>query len=97
MSEVRTEHTIEIQGHAFVIRSGEQPDRIKAIERVVNERLDALDDTSQAPLQSLLLLATLNLAEELLEERDSHARLKEKIRSGSRSLLQKLEASRFAA
>lgn len=90
------EHQIDIHGHAFVIKSGAEPDRIKAIEALVNERLDKIG-VGEAPLQSLLLLATLNLAEELLTEREGHANLKEKIRSGSSSLLKKLDSSRFAA
>lgn len=90
------EHKIDIKGHAFVIRSGADPDRIKAIESLVNERLGKVGN-EEAPLQSLLLLATLNLAEELLSEREGHTRLKEKIRKGSSTLLKKLDSAQFAA
>ncbi len=94
---MKAEHTLNILGREFNIVSEESADRIKAVEALVNEHVGGLGANPDVPLQGALLLATLNLAQELLGERARHQALKEKIRKKSSTLLRKLESISFAA
>ncbi len=94
---MKNEHKLTIFGREFSIVSEESPDRIRAVEALVNEHVGAMGGDTDMPLQGALLLATLNLAQELLGERARHQALKEKIRKKSSTLLRKLENIQFAA
>ncbi len=91
------EHNLTILGRKMTILSEEDPERIVQMERLLNERLQAMGASRGLPLQSALTLAALSLAGDVLDERQHRFKLKEKIRSRSAELLEKLDALQFAA
>lgn len=94
---MKNEYTLNIHGRSLTIRSDEDEDNVRAIESLVNERLSSMGGGSGVPMNNALLLTCLALAQELIGERETHQALKEKIRSRSNVLLEKLDAINFAA
>ncbi len=87
-----TEHVLTIGGREVSVASDASREHMRIVEALVNERVLASGLDEGVPLTTALLLATLNLADELIRERTRHQALKEKIRSRSTVLLERLEA-----
>ena len=94
---MKTEYKLNIHGREMKILSECSQDHIHAIETLVTERIGQLGGGAGAAMSNAVILAALNLADELVRERDAHRALKEKIRTRSNALLQKLELKSFAA
>lgn len=94
---MKTEHKLNILGRELSIVSEHTPERIREIEGLVAERVGAMGGGGGVPMYTAALLACLNLAEDLIKERQAHGKLKEKIRSRSVVLLEKLDQLNFAA
>ena len=62
---------------------------VGAVEALVNGQVHG--QGTELPTQSALMIASLKLADALVKERDRHSQLKEKIRSRSTALLEKLD------
>ena len=78
-------------GREFRIRSDDDPARLQALADYVNAKIEALSDgRSNVASQQVLLMATLNLADELFRIKAEHERLTERIRASSRTLLSRL-------
>ena len=91
------EYTLDIAGRSVTLRSDEDSDRIRAVEKLLNDAIKQAGGGKGAPLQNALLVAALQLADQLIDERTRHRALKQKIRSQSASLLEKLDSMKFAA
>jgi len=86
-------HDIILMGREFRIRSEDDPERLQALADYVNAKIEALSDGKpNVASQHVLLMATLNLADELFKVRAEHERLTERIRASSRTLLSRIGA-----
>jgi len=89
---MKTEHTLNILGRELTIRTEDSPEQIQEIEALLTERLGAVGGVQGGkPMYNTLLLAALNLAGEVIRERQRRDDLKEKIRSRTEALLNKIE------
>jgi|GEM_PF-2236666 cell division protein ZapA (FtsZ GTPase activity inhibitor) len=89
---MKTEHNLNILGRELTIRTEDSPEDVKAIEALLTESIDAIGGGVEGkPMYNTLLLAALNLAGEVLRERKRRDELKEKIRSRTEALLNKIE------
>jgi cell division protein ZapA len=85
-------HLISLFGREFRIRSEDTPDHVASVATFVNRRIEEVAEAQpKMPVQQVLLLASLNMADLLFKERANLAALKEKIRSQSRELLARLD------
>ena len=76
----------------FRIRSADEAEHIQAVAEYVNEAIDDVRGAKKhVPIQNLLLLASMSMADELFKERARIESLKAKIRDQSRVLLDKLD------
>lgn len=94
---IKREYTLNILGRDLTILSEDSPEHIRQIEQLVNERVATMGAGNGVPMHTALMMTVLNLADELLDERRRHGKLKEKIRSRSTVLLEKLDQLNFAA
>ncbi len=85
-------HQVKLMGREFRIRSPEDPEHIDAAARYVNQLIEGMAGGKRhLPIQNVLLLASMSMADELLRERARHDALKEKIRAQSRALLARMD------
>ncbi len=83
-------HQVSLLGREFKIRS-DDGDHLQEAATYVNSLVAELQgDKRHVPMQSLLLLASLSVADELMRERARNEAIKEKIRAQSRALLSRL-------
>jgi cell division protein ZapA (FtsZ GTPase activity inhibitor) len=73
--------TVEIQigGQIFNLRSEEGDEKLHYLADIVNDRLDTVSDGASSISLRVALLAALNLAEELFDDRVNQRALLEKI------------------
>ena len=91
MSREQTTSTIRILGEPFRIRGGSQAE-IEALAQYVDEKLSEIRARNEnLPLRNLLILASLNIAEELFRERKEHEDLVRNVEERTRKLREKLE------
>ncbi len=84
-------HVIEVMGREFKIRSNDAPEHVQEVAQYVSATFDNVKgDSLRVPLQNLLLLTSLTIADELLKERARVDKIKSKIRAQSRELLSRL-------
>lgn len=85
-------HQIKLLDREFRIRSGEESSHIQKVAEYVNETIaDVRGEKRHVPIQNLLLLASMSMADELFKERRRLDELRERIRSQSNSLLDQLD------
>ncbi|MBD90047.1 MAG: hypothetical protein CL940_06905 [Deltaproteobacteria bacterium] len=86
------QHQITVMGKQIRLRSDSDPERIQAVANYVNEKIDDLADGPKtgSAAQQVLLLAALNMADEIFEVRAQHDELRDRIREHSRSLLDRM-------
>jgi cell division protein ZapA len=87
---------VSILGRTYSIRSEDDEGYIQRLSAYINEKIEALQGkgTAPVPLQNLAILAALNVADELFKERARYDSLKQKIRTKSTLLLEKMDQSR---
>lgn len=91
MNQQQTTSTIKILGEPFRIRGG-SPAEIEALAHFVDEKLSEIRERNEnLPLRNLLILASLNIAEELFRERKEHEDLVRNVEERTRKLREKLE------
>jgi cell division protein ZapA len=84
-------HEITLMGREFRIRTEDDPEHVQALAEYVNGKLEELTGgMGNVVSQQVLLMATLNLADELFKIRAEHERLTERIRTTSRTLLSRI-------
>ena len=83
---------VHIAGQRLVVRSDADEAYIQRLAGYVDERVGEVQRSSKrVPSQSLAILAALNVADELFQERDKRAELKQQIREKSRAVLSYLD------
>jgi cell division protein ZapA (FtsZ GTPase activity inhibitor) len=86
---------ITLHGQHFVLKSSQDEESLNKIVQFANSRIDGIASAAGAlSPHKVALLAVLDLAEELVEERRNLTDLKEKIRTKSNLLLDMLEGTR---
>ncbi len=84
-------HQVMLLGREFRIRSEEDADHIDAVASYVNSKIGEMSAAKRhVPTQTVLLLATLNMADELFKERQRLEAITERLRTQSRALLERL-------
>ena len=86
-------HQVMLLDREFRIRSAEDTEHIQRVAEYVNETIqDVRGAKKHVPIQNLLLLASMSMADELFKERARLEELRERIRLESRNLLAQLDA-----
>ncbi len=84
---------LELFGQRFTVVSDNDEARVRDIVAFVNRRLEEIRDTSKrVQADQIALLAALNIAEELFEERQKNRSLRRKVRDRSLKLLGAIDA-----
>jgi len=69
---LKSSHTVTILGRELSVISSASPEKVRGVELFVNERLeDIAGKLKKTDIQLTLILALLNVAEELLELKNS--------------------------
>ena len=85
-------HQVELMGRSFRIRTEDPGEHVEAVAEYVNEQIAEVSDGHRhVAVQNVLLLASLNMADELFKLRQRHDALRSRIRSQSLSLLEKMK------
>ena len=84
--------SVQIAGNRYSLKTDEDDRVIKAIAAMVDGKMrDVQKHTRTVDTQALAVLAALQIAEELVTERDATRELRKSIREKSESLLDYLE------
>ena len=83
---------VHIAGQRYVVRSDTDETYVQTLAGFVNERIAEVQKSSR-PIspQSLVLLAALNIADDLFRERKKQADLRSKVQEKSRAMLALLD------
>lgn len=85
--------SIELFGQRFNVVSDADEGRVREVVAFLNDRLETIREGSKrVQVEQIALLAALNIAEELFEERDRSDRLRRKVRERSVRLLASIDA-----
>lgn len=91
MSEKDKTSTVKILGEPFRIRGGD-PEEVAALAEFVNEKLSSIRSRNEnLPLRNLLILTSLNIAEDLFRERKEREDLVRTVEDRTRRLRERLE------
>jgi len=86
--------TVTIFGQDYTVRGGADPAYVREIADLVDERMRQVAQTSsQITSLRVAILAALNIADELLQERAGRSRSVEDLRERAERLAQSLEES----
>jgi cell division protein ZapA len=97
LRDVKRSVTVSVANQQLSLKTDAKPTYVKELAAFVDEKLREAKKTGRTQTtQSLALLAALNIADELLQLRQSHDDLKREVRERSRRILQTLrtEATR---
>ena len=78
---------IRIAGQPYVVRSDAEEAYVQSLAELVNARVSALKGTRQIATQSDMVLAALQLADELQHERQLQTRLRGQVRQRALRML----------
>ena len=83
--------TVRILGEPFRIRGGD-PAEVDALAQFVDGKLSEIRSRNEnLPLRNLLVLASLNIAEDLFRERKEHKEMVRAVEGRARRLRERLE------
>ena len=86
-------HRIELMGREFRIRSEDEPQHVARAADYVNDQVAEISQAAaQVPPQGVALLAALSIADELLKLRAEHEALRDRLRTRSQALLERMSA-----
>ena len=78
---------VHIAGQRYVVRSDANEAYVQQLAGYVDDRVREVQQSSRrVPSQSLAVLAALNIADDLFQERDRRVSLKQKVREKSRAV-----------
>lgn len=84
-------HQVSLLGREFRIKSDDDGAHLQQAASYVNDTIAEIQgDKRHVPVQNVLLLASLTMADELMRERARLDAIKEKIRDQSKALLSRL-------
>ena len=85
--------TVSVANQRLSLKTDAKPKYVKELADYVDHKLaEAKKAGRTVTTQSLALLAALNIADELLQLRESHETLKREVRERSRRILRSLES-----
>ncbi|MEM1023250.1 MAG: cell division protein ZapA [Myxococcota bacterium] len=85
---------LELFGQRFSVSTDTEEKRVREIVGFVNQRLEAIRDGSRrVHTDQIALLAALNIAEELFDERDEHDAVRRGIRERAHNLLHRIDVA----
>ena len=85
------QHSVTLMGREFRIRTESDQEHIAAVADYVNEKItDLASGQSGNVSQGVLLLAALNMADEVFQARARNDEIRDRIRAQSRTLLERL-------
>jgi len=91
MSERGESIPVEVAGESFRIRGG-SPEEVGLLAQYVNRKLAEIRSRNEGlPLRNLLILTSLNIAEDLFREREKHEMLVREVEARTRRLREGLE------
>jgi len=83
---------IKVFGQTYTVKTDEEEDYIHRVARHVNEKMDeVLKKTRSVSTLNVAILTALNIADDLLRERDRREALVKEVEIKSRSLIEKIE------
>jgi cell division protein ZapA len=89
---VRRSVAVQIAGQRYVIRSDADETYVNALARHVDEKISELrQSTRTVSTHHVVILAALNIADDLFRERQEALELKKKVRERTRGVLECLE------
>lgn len=92
MDTVNRSVKVSVAGVEFALRTTAKPKYVKELANLVSARMDEVRGTGRSvSTQSLALLAAMNIADELLQLRESHRLLKQQVREKSERILRYLD------
>jgi cell division protein ZapA len=84
--------TVKIAGVSYRMLTDADPTYLRTLASYVDDKLREAREMSQpAPTQKLTVLAAMNIADELFQERQKRGRIERQVRGSSRRLLTLLE------
>lgn len=84
-------HEIQLMGRSLRIRSDAGQEHVEAVARQVEETIEQIGGGREhTDPQRILLLTAMNLADELMTARTDYEALRDRIRSQSRALLERI-------
>jgi cell division protein ZapA len=84
--------TVTIFGQEYSIRGGDDAAYVREIAKYVDERMNEVaSSTSQITSLRVAILASLNIADELFQEREGRQRTHKELRKRAQKLLKRLE------
>lgn len=87
-----TTHLVTLLGREFPVRSSASADKVKSVELLVNRRLNEIGSAMKSSDANLIMmLALLNIAEEMLDFREK-AELNSNVGASLQRLINKLES-----
>ena len=92
--EKRKERLVEIEvfGQNYTVKTDEEEDHVREIAKYVNEKIEEiLKKTRSVSTWNVAILAALNIADELLKERENRRTLLREIEVRSKDLIEKID------
>ncbi len=84
--------SVTIYGQEYTVRSGEDAEYVRGIAAYVDERMREISGSaSQITSLRVAILASLNIADELFQEREGRQRTHKELRARAERLLANLE------
>lgn len=85
--------TIEIRGKRLSIRTDHDPEHVLQLARYVDSKVRSLQTAApNAPFEKLLMLASLNIAEELFESQEAVVRMRRGVTERTEAMLALLDS-----
>jgi cell division protein ZapA (FtsZ GTPase activity inhibitor) len=89
---VKRSVTVEVAGQKFQLKTDGDEAYVKSLARYVTEKIDEAKQSARTvTTQSLVILAALNIADDLFQTRRSSSELKRRVRDKSRTILDLLD------
>ena len=88
------ERSIEIKvfGQTYTVKSDAEEDHVQAVAQYVNEKMDeVLKKTRSVSTLNVAILTALNIADDLLKEREKRMALLREVEAKSKDLAEKIE------
>jgi cell division protein ZapA len=92
--ETGKEHSVQIRvfGQTFTVKTEADEDHIQEVARYVNEKMEEiLKKTRSVSTLNVAILTALNIADDLLQEREGRKALLKEIEVRSRHLVEKID------
>ncbi|MGQ9647454.1 MAG: cell division protein ZapA [Thermodesulfobacteriota bacterium] len=90
---MKEEQVVEIKvfGQTFSVKTDSDVDHIEAVARYVNEKIDeVLKKTRSVSTLNVAILTALNIADDLLKEKERRKALLKEVEAKSRDLVEKI-------